>query len=512
MRSWRRSARRCARRSASGRGAGIARRPPGRMAGRATAHGGMMGDATTRQGRVEAGIRLEPQIHPRESATATIEQALARRQTPGCGVAVIEGGRLAWARGYGATTAGTADRAAVAADTIFQACSISKPVAALAAHRLVQAGRLELDLDVNAYLTSWQIPANGAWRPTVTLRHLLSHTAGLTYCWYPGYPRGSALPSTLDTLRGATPANTPPVRVTAVPGTQFRYSGSHFSVLQQLLCDVTGRPFPALLRELVLDPLGLADSGYETDFPARHRGATAVGHDAGGQAIAGGWRELPEGAGAGLWTTAGDLCRLACDVIAAWSGGPATLLDRATARQMLAAQIGGWGLGWSVGEVGGVPRFGHGGSNIGYKCQLVAWPSLGLGAAVMTNGDEGDGLVRDIMEAIGRVYRWPDARDADDRPGMAPLGDASAVFAGEFGGEGQPRATISADDGGLLLAVAGQPPLPLRAVASATFIAEDVNTEIRFTRGDDGAVTGLVLRQYGQELTLPASAAPSGRP
>jgi CubicO group peptidase (beta-lactamase class C family) len=448
------------------------------------------------------GLRQEPVLHARESATTPIERAMARHRVPGCSVAVINGGRVEWEQGYGVVEAGAASPLPAGADTIIQACSISKAVAATAAHRLVRAGRLDLDQEIDAYLTAWQLPANGAWRARVTLRHLLSHTAGLTYCWYPGYTRGTPLPTTLQTLRGEPPANTPPVRATALPGTQFRYSGSHYSVLQQLLIDVTGQPFAALLREMVFAPLGMNDSGYETGFPSRHPGATASGHDAGGELIAGGWRVLPESAGAGLWTTPGDLCRLACDVIAAWSGESAELLDRETAQRMLTAQVGGWGLGWTVETVDGALRFGHGGSNIGYKCRVVAWPETGVGAAVMTNGDDGTFLVQEILDAIGREYGWPGAVGAGDQAGLNLAPEALAAFAGIYGGERQPRLTVSAGAGGLLLHTEGQPPLPLRAVSATRFIAEATNSEVGFARADGGVVSGLTLRQYGQELQL----------
>jgi CubicO group peptidase (beta-lactamase class C family) len=461
-----------------------------------------MSGADERRTRVEAWLRQEPLLHPRESATTTIERAMARHRVPGCSVAVINGGRVEWERGYGVTEAGGATP--VRADTIFQACSISKAVAATAALRLVQAGRLDLDEDINAYLTTWQLPANGAWRALVTLRHLLSHTAGLTYCWFPGHNRGAPLPTTLQTLRGAFPANTPPVRATAIPGTQFRYSGAHYAVVQQLLMDVTGQPFEDLLREVVFAPLGMHDSGYETDFPARHSGSTAAGHDAGGELIAGGWRVLPESAGAGLWTTPGDLCRLACDVMAAWSGGSGQLLDKETARLMVTAQVGGRGLGWERGQVRGALYFGHGGDNIGYKCRLVGWPERGLGVAVMTNADDGGRLIPEVVDAIERQYGWPSAVDAEDQAGVVLAREALAALAGEYGGEGQPRLAITVGDRGLTLDVVGQPPLSLRAVSATTFIADVVNTEARFVLAVDGRASALVLRQYGQELTLQA--------
>jgi CubicO group peptidase (beta-lactamase class C family) len=458
-------------------------------------------DITAGQRRVETGIWQEPQTHPRAGLATTIEAAMARHRVPGCAVAVIVDGRLDWARGYG-VTASAGEAAPVGADTLFQACSISKAVAATAAMRLVQDGRLDLDADVNDTLTSWQIPANDGWQPRVTLRQLLSHTAGLTYCWYPGHRPDAALPTTLETLLGRPPANTPPVRVTALPGLGFRYSGSHFTVLQQLLLDVTGKPFAALLRELVFDPLGMRDSGYELDLPALHPGATASGHDAGGAPIADGWRLLPESAGAGLWTTPADLCRLACAIGAAWSGAAPALLSQETARAMLTAQTGGWGLGWTTETINGALRVGHSGGNIGYRCLLRFWPELGLGAAVMTNADDGTYLVNEIFAAIGREYGWPDAPGAVVAPSPSSDPSALAACAGIWADDGALRIVTTVMGDRLMLHLGGQSPVPLLAVGASSFIAEVANAELRFECADDGAAEMLILRQAGQETRL----------
>ena len=453
-----------------------------------------------RQRRVESDLWQEPITHPRSPRATTIAAAMARHRVPGCAVAVIDAGELAWARGYGVTASDAPEPVAVGIDTLFQACSISKPVAAMAAHRLVQAGRLDLDEDVNAYLTSWQLPANGDWQPRVTLRHLLSHTAGLTTCWYPGYLRGAALPTILQTLQGVAPANTPPVCATALPGTQFRYSGSHYSVLQQLLIDLTGQPFPDLLRETVFDPLQMAHSSYDVNFPARHPGATASGHDAGGESIAGDWRAMPEGAGAGLWTTPVDLCRVACDVMASWSGESARLLDQQTARQMLTAQVGGWSLGWTVEEVDGALRCGHGSSNIGYKCRLVFWPELGTGAAVMTNADDGTYVVEEILAAIGREYGWPGAVRATEQGSDKYDPAILSAFAGTWISEGLPLLRVEAATDGLVLTLGTQSPLPLRAVSGTTFVAEVVNLEVRFSTGANWSAGEMIVRQRNEDF------------
>ena len=236
----------------------------------------------------------------------------------------------------------------------------------------MQEGVLDLDADINTALRSWRVPANDGWQPRVTLRHLLSHAAGLTYCWYPGYRRGMPTPTLLQTLRGEPPATTLPVRVTAIPGTQSRYSGSHFSALQQLLEDVTGEPFPKLMRALVFAPLDMRHTSYDQAFPDTHSGATAAGHDRGGWPIDGQWRVLPEMAGAGLWTTAGDLARLAIAIQQAFTGRPSAVLNQASAQRMLGLQIADRGLGWQVHPSATDVRFEHGGDNIGYQCRLVA--------------------------------------------------------------------------------------------------------------------------------------------
>src|SRR5947208_16880677 len=148
---------------------------------------------------------------------------MAYQETAGVSVAVIQNGEIEWARRFGVKEAGKPEP--VTAETLFQAGSISKPVAAMAALRLVQEGRIDLDEDVNTYLTSWKVPPNGPWQPRVTLRQLLSHTGGTTVHGFPGYPRGSAVPTMRQVLDGEQPANTSAVRVNAFPGTLHRYSG-----------------------------------------------------------------------------------------------------------------------------------------------------------------------------------------------------------------------------------------------------------------------------------------------
>ena len=191
-------------------------------------------DETARIARVENG--LTPLVRVEGERRWSIDSRLLAHHTPGISVAVIHHHALAWARGYGIADEQT--RAPVTEHTLFQAGSTSKTVFALAALSAVKDGALSLDGPINDALTSWKLPENELTRATpVTLRQLLSHTAGTTAHGFPGYAVGAPVPTLLQILDGASPANTEPVRVKVAPGTPFHYSGGGTIIAQQALVD-----------------------------------------------------------------------------------------------------------------------------------------------------------------------------------------------------------------------------------------------------------------------------------
>jgi CubicO group peptidase (beta-lactamase class C family) len=272
--------------------------------------------------------------------------------------------------------------------------------------RLVDEGRLDLDADVNGRLRQWRLPGAA----TVTTRMLLGHTAGLTYCWYRGFARGEPLPTRADVLEGRPPANTPPVRVVR-DQTSFRYSGSHYTVLEQLMEELTGEPFPDLMRRLVLDPLGMASSSYDQAFPDTRPERTARGHYDDGEVVRGGWRVQPEMAGAGLWTTAGDLARLAVELQRAHAGRGRIVSKAAVDQALTPGPDAGFGLGTRLAGEGADRRFGHGGDNVGFKARTTAFLERDQGAVALVNGDDGARVVDLVLETIAREYGWPDGMD-----------------------------------------------------------------------------------------------------
>ena len=206
-----------------------------------------------------------------------VADKMRARDIPGLSLAIIQDGKIIKAQGYGFTDKG--GQTAVTTNTLFQAGSVSKSVAAFGTLHLVEEGRLFLDTNVNAQLRTWKVPDNEhTQKEKVTLRRILSHSAGLTVHGFPGYATNTTMPTLLQVLDGVKPANTAAIRVDTVPGSQWRYSGGGYTVMQQLIIDTTGKPFPEFMSETVLKPLGMRNSSYEQPLPTELTGATAAGY------------------------------------------------------------------------------------------------------------------------------------------------------------------------------------------------------------------------------------------
>ncbi|MFP5330301.1 MAG: serine hydrolase domain-containing protein [Alphaproteobacteria bacterium] len=361
--------------------------------------------APNRAGQVETGLRAPVAVAGEAPRTYRLADRMRHYAVPGVSIAVIDRGRIAWAKGYGEAQRGRR----IERFTRFQAGSISKPVAAVAAMKLVVAGRLSLDDDINSILRSWRLPrAPSAGDAPVTLRQLLSHSAGIgVHAFYPGYEPGVPLPTPLEILDGKPPAANPPIRVENPPGRAFDYSGGGYQVTQQLLTDVTGAAFSELVQKLVFRPLGMRSSSFVQVSPSQATQHHASGHDRDGKELPQKWYLHPELAAAGLWSTPSDLARLGLALTRDWKNRRA-LLGREGASQLLSPQQGGWGLGFQVEGTGRAFRFRHGGDNPGYKAVMVIFPESEQGAVIMTNGDRGDRLADELLYSIAAAYGWPD--------------------------------------------------------------------------------------------------------
>jgi CubicO group peptidase (beta-lactamase class C family) len=331
-------------------------------------------------------------------------------QVPGVSITVFDDGQILWARGFGLADISANQR--VTPETLFQAASVSKSVTAFAALQLVQQGKLSPDEDVNRKLVSWKVPENEFTRnEKVTLRRLLSHTAGLNGASVGGYLASEPLPTTMQILDGKKPANNEPVRVESTPGKEFRYSGGGYVVVQLLLMDVTHETFPELLQHIVFEPLGMTHSTFEVPLRKSLWREAGKPYASNGTAAEGGWPlGYPAMAPAGLWTTPSDLARFAVGVQRAYAGD-SKLLSSALAREMLAYQSHEiYGLGVALAQRGHPQRFWHSGANGNYKCLFEAFAETGQGLVIMTNGDGGLRLIGEIQRAVAQEYSWPDGQ------------------------------------------------------------------------------------------------------
>jgi len=380
--------------------------------------------------RVLSGLRPPVAIKGQPPEKWTLAEGMAQSHVPGISIAVIDNGQIDWARGFGVKQAGTADP--VSTSTLFEAQSISKAVTATATLVLVNSGRLSLDKSPNVYLKSWKLPYNEYQaQEKVTLRRILSHSSGLTVGGFAGYRVGEPLPSLLQILNGEKPANNPPIRVDFVPGSKFRYSGGGAEVMQQLLLDVTGQPFPELMKRLVLTPVGMTSSSYEQPLPQARWAEAASGHDGEGTVVKGKWPIQPEMAAGGLWTTPTDLAKWELAITSAWKGEQNKLFSKRIATEMLTVQKAPYGLGVEVEGTGPSLEFSHGGSNFGFRAQVVMFPAVGKGAVIMANGDRADWVISSLIKSIASEYDWPALKQTERE--VVPLSTAQLdVLAGVY--------------------------------------------------------------------------------
>lgn len=333
----------------------------------------------------------------------SISTGMKQHHIPGISIAVANEGKIDWARGYGIANAETGTK--VDSTTLFQAASISKPITALAILKMMEEGKVALDTDVNTYLKDWKVPENKFTQiEKVTLRRLLTHSAGTTVHGFPGYQKNDSLPSTKEVLDGK--GNTAAVIVDTIPGSQFKYSGGGYTIVQKLLEDITGMPFDAYMDTHILQPLGMTHSTYAQPLPETQHKKASAAYDGEGRIIEGFWHNYPEMAAAGLWTTPSDLLKYAIEMQQIFAGKTDGLLKPETVRLMFRKDGHGHGLGPGLEKDGDSLIFSHTGQNAGYTDVLIAFAAKGRALAIMTNADNGGRLLGAIERAVSAQYEW----------------------------------------------------------------------------------------------------------
>lgn len=455
-------------------------------------------DAASRARRVERG--LLPPVVVKGRPAWTIEERMRHYNVPAVSVAVVRDFKVEWARAYGVKDAETGEPATE--KTLFQAGSISKPVAAMTALKQVELGKLSLDADINDRLTSWKIPANEfTAKKKVTLANLLSHTAGLTVHGFPGYAPGEKIPTLPQILDGAAPANTAPVRVDLEPGTKFRYSGGGTTVMQLALTETLRKPFPEIVKETVLGPVGMKDSTYEQPLPPDWLKRAATGHRAGGFPVEGKLHIYPEMAAAGLWTTPTDLATFGIEVQLSLQGKSNKVLSKAMTERMVTPFIeGSPGLGFFNERHGQNVYFSHGGADEGFRALLLMHRDKGYGVAVMVNSDNGQ-IMNEIVRAVAAEYAWDEFLPPPAEPVSLPAEKMSA-FAGRYLVNADRVLTVALEGDKLFAQPTQMPRYELIPVSDNSFVRTDADIRYTFEPGEAGRPSRLKYQQGGESFVF----------
>ncbi|MDQ3172400.1 MAG: beta-lactamase family protein [Acidobacteriota bacterium] len=448
--------------------------------------------ADSRLKRVEQG--LLPAVLVKGDPSWSIEERMKHYKVPGLSVAVINNHKIDWARSYGVTDIEIGEP--VTTETLFQAGSISKPVAAMVALKKVEQGKLTLDENINNKLTSWKLPDNEfTAKKKVTLANLLSHTGGLTVHGFPGYAINEKIPTLQQVLDGAEPANTAPVRVDMEPGTKFRYSGGGTTIAQLAIMDIEKKPFPQIASDTVLKPLNMTNSTYSQPLPNDWRKKAASGHRPDGKLVEGKIHIYPEMQAAGLWTTPTDLAKFAIEVQLSVAGRSNKVLSKEMTEKMVTPFMEEVGLGFFVEKHGKALYFGHGGADEGFRAELLVNKDKGYGAVVMANSDNGQ-ILREVLRGVAREYGWDEFLPAAHE--IVTI-DSTKLdeYVGRFQVNPDRVLTVTKVDSRLYAEPTEAPRVELLPLSEISFIRRDQNIQYTFVKNTAGRVDSIQIRFPG---------------
>lgn len=452
--------------------------------------------------RVEQG--LLPPVLIKGEPSWSIEERMKFWKVPGVSVAAIKDFKIEWSRSYGVKDIDTKEP--VTTETLFQAGSISKPVAAMVALKRVQDGKIALDEDINNKLQTWKLPDNEfTAKKKVTLANLLSHTGGLTVHGFPGYAVDKKIPTLSQVLDGTEPANTAAVRVDMEPGTKFRYSGGGTTVAQLAIMDIEKKPYPEIAKETVLGPLNMTNSTYSQPLPDDWRKKAASGHKRDGSLVAGKLHVYPEMAAAGLWTTPTDLAKFAIEVQLSYAGRSNKILSKEMTEKMVTPFMEQAGLGFFIDKRGNSVYIGHDGADEGFKALLTMHREKGYGAVVMANSDSGQ-ILGEVVRSIAREYNWDEF--------LPPVNEIISLdaakldeYTGRFLVNPDRILTIVRQEGKLIVKPTAELNFELLPVGDGTFIRRDQNIKYTFIKGSAGVNELQVSPPAGGVVTAPKVAA-----
>ncbi len=361
--------------------------------------------------KVETG--LIKRVYIEGDSTWSIEERMEHYGIPGVSVAVINKGKIEWAKGYGVVD--KESKSPVTEQTLFQASLLGMPVTAYGALSLVEQNKVTLHENINSYLKSWKLPDNEFTRDRkATIKNLLNHSAGINLHAIPGYSPDSPVPTLVEILNGTPPAKNSQVLVNKEPDESIYISAAGYAIIQQMMTDIQDKPFPDIMRELVLQPLEMNHSTFDQPLTTEHLAMAATGYLEDGSMVEGRAHSYPSMASNGLWATASDIAKFVINIQQTLKGESNRGLSRDMTELMVTPYgISGYGprfkygLGFQVIPIKDETYLRHWGWNTGFYAQIAAHRDKGFGVVVLTNStfpDFNDELIR----SVARAYAWDD--------------------------------------------------------------------------------------------------------
>jgi CubicO group peptidase (beta-lactamase class C family) len=428
----------------------------------------------------------------------TILERMSKYKIPSVSIAIIDQGKIAWVKSYGYTNGSFKQKSTP--QTLYQVASISKSLNAVGVMCLVQSGKLSLTTDIRTYLKSWTFPDNqfSADKP-ITLKQLLSHTAGLSVHGFIGIPLGDSIPSINNILDGKRPANNEPIVPIFPPGERFEYSGGGSTVIRKILDDQVSTNYDSLMQTLVLQPLNMKSSSFSQPLAARFSNY-AVGHDQNMNPLACKYYLYPEQAAGGLWSTATDIATFIIAVQNNMKTGKGLPISRSTTQDMLTPLSDHYALGFGVIEKGGEKYFYHEGQSYGYSAVYYGSFTSGKGVVVLTNAypENGEPFLKELVNSVATVYGWKSFYEPVKKK-LYPISNAElAKYVGEYLSEdGRITIQVTQDASGLILKA--RRPERMYAIAKDQFFLASSPKDTCIFKGSkqDGSMDTFEVHQGG---------------
>jgi CubicO group peptidase (beta-lactamase class C family)/thioredoxin-related protein len=333
----------------------------------------------------------------------TLSNSMENYNIPGLSLAVINEGKIEWSQTY--TNANFSDQNINDA-TVFQAASLSKPVTFLAALRMHTVGKIDLDENIEKYLKSYKLRKGKQTEDNpVTFRNIFAHTSGITAGGYQGYTKDQNVPTDVEILKGTIGVNSNPIEVLSKPNDVLAYSGGGYTLAEVALQDIHNDSFSNLMKIWILDPVGMEHSEFTQPLIVKDSSMVAKGYTADGEMLEGGWRNHPEQAAAGLWSTSTDLANFLIEIYKSYQGQK-SVFSKSAIKSILNEVRDGHIYGFIVDKSNNGLALTHYGGNAGYRTGMTIDLTTGKGLVYLINSDNGGALGNELLLSASKLYGW----------------------------------------------------------------------------------------------------------